>query len=42
MDWLIMNAGQVIGGAGHATANIKLQKTLEASQSGRMGKPPLK
>lgn len=42
MHWLIMHAGQVIGGAGQTAANIKLQKTLGASQSGRIGKPPLK
>ena len=42
MHWLIMTAGQVIGGAEQTTANIKIQKTIGASQSGRMGKPPLK
>jgi hypothetical protein len=28
MHWLIMHAGQVIGGAAHMSANIKIQKTV--------------
>ena len=42
MHWLILHADQVIGEAAQMTSNIKIQKTIGASQSGRMGKPPLK